>query len=79
MAAAPPTPAKARPKARSRRATVPESPVPAPTSVDYADMLSEDGWQQAAMPSAGRARTPSKGARSTTAKGRTTRKSKTTA
>jgi hypothetical protein len=70
MGAAPPSPVKARPKARSRRADVPESPVPAPTSVDYADMLTEDGWRPAVEPPVARGRARSKAARPTTEKAR---------
>jgi hypothetical protein len=60
VGAVPPGPAKARPKARSRRPEVPESPVPAPTSVDYADMLEADGWEPADEPPARRRRTKSR-------------------
>lgn len=66
MAAAPPSPAKARPKARPSAKSTPESATPEPTTVDYADMLTEDGWVQTAAPTARR----TKGASATRAKPR---------
>lgn len=60
MAATPPSPTKARPKAPSRRSATPESATPQPTTVDYADMLPEDGWEIAEEPPKRRRRATSR-------------------
>jgi hypothetical protein len=56
MAAAPPSSAKARPKARASAKSTPESATPEPTTVDYSDMLTEDGWVRTAPPTTRRTR-----------------------
>jgi hypothetical protein len=61
VAATPPGPVKAREKSPADKAPDrdAESPTPAPTSIDYADMLTEDGWKIVAAPAKGRRRAKS--------------------
>jgi hypothetical protein len=61
MGAAPPSSAKARPRAKPRRGVGRESSVPVPAPVGYADLLEQDGWKPAA---------PAKGAAARRASGR---------
>jgi hypothetical protein len=59
MGGAPPSSAKARPKAK-RGKSLKESAVPEPRTVGYADLLEEDGWEPAEEPRARRTRASSK-------------------